>query len=142
MARILDALRQAENTRVRPEPLSVARPYEPELDTITADEEVPFIEVGASDRSIEASPSVLATPTPPTPVHETVRLVARERPGSNFAGVSFAPLPAEAIRLRPAYERFAPEIVAFHQPNHAVSEQYRILLAAIEAQLPEGAARV
>jgi Mrp family chromosome partitioning ATPase len=35
-------------------------------------------------------------------------------------------------------DRFAPELIAFHEPDHPVSEQYRALLAGIEAQLPAG----
>ena len=35
-----------------------------------------------------------------------------------------------------------PEFVAFHQPNHAVSVQYRSLIAEIATQLPGAKPRV
>jgi Mrp family chromosome partitioning ATPase len=37
---------------------------------------------------------------------------------------------------------FAPEVIAFHQPEHAISDQYRTLAEEMLAQLPHGAARV
>jgi Mrp family chromosome partitioning ATPase len=59
-----------------------------------------------------------------------------------YVGVAFCPLPAADPPVPPAYERFAPELVAFHQPGHAISEQYRSLLAGIEGQLLEGPSHV
>src|SRR5207302_4188833 len=38
----------------------------------------------------------------------------------------------------PARERFGRDLVAFHQPEHPLSEQYRGLLASLTAQLPGG----
>ena len=42
----------------------------------------------------------------------------------------------------PARDRFAPELIAYHQPDHPVSQQYRQLLSAITEHWPAGAARV
>jgi Mrp family chromosome partitioning ATPase len=50
--------------------------------------------------------------------------------------VVFLPLPGGG--LAPARDRFGRELVAFHQPEHALSEQYRALLTSLTAQLPAG----
>jgi Mrp family chromosome partitioning ATPase len=47
--------------------------------------------------------------------------------------ISFQPLP---LTYLPPRERFASDLVAYHQPEHPVSQQYRSLLAALLAQAP------
>lgn len=152
MARILETLRHGEARRARGEPGLAARAFEPapvEEAELAGDGEIPFIEVGGPHQGIEASPSVLAVPVPGRPTAAVVGKTAAEAPVvraqpalDGFARVTFHPLPAEPPATRPAYERFAPELVAFHQPEHPVSEQYRGLLAGIEAQLPAAGPRV
>ncbi len=56
--------------------------------------------------------------------------------------VAFRPLQPESVRLGPAQERFAPELVAFHQPEHTVSDHYRTLLGAISEQFTAGVPQV
>ena len=87
---------------------------------------MPFIEVGPH-RSMEASPSVLATtpeerpeagPTAPFPLTPDPRNVAfRAFPGDEYRGWQGS--------------RFAPEVVAYHAPGDPVSGRYRDLLAAL-----------
>jgi Mrp family chromosome partitioning ATPase len=102
--------------------------------------EVPFIEVGGPPSGVTASPKAFA-PTPVVPAPSSngaVRGGVSATVSGAFVQVSFRPLPAAPPPLRPACERFAPELVAFHQPEHPVSEQYRTLLAGLESQLQGG----
>jgi Mrp family chromosome partitioning ATPase len=79
---------------------------------------MPFIEVGPS-RSLEGSPDVLAfRPVPPVPA----------RPSSDTPRVvAFRPL----LKPLPTAPGIVPELIAFHEPGHAISTQYRELLGAI-----------
>ncbi len=128
MARLLEAMKHAETAlrppHAAPEPVRAAPPVPPSAANFDeGDASVPFIEVGPS-RFVEASPDVLARrPSPPPPVPASPD-VARS--------VSFRPLPAAAGV--PA--AIAPEVMAFHQPDHPVSGQYRELLGAVLAAVP------
>jgi Mrp family chromosome partitioning ATPase len=110
-------------------------------------EDAPFIEVGGPRAELDASPEVVAAsrraeePLSAGPAHARLYVVPAE-PGPGLAQVSFRPLPAAPTVLPPACDRFARELVAFHQPEHPVSEQHRTLLAGIESQLPAGQPRV
>jgi Mrp family chromosome partitioning ATPase len=130
MPRILEALSRTEPRLSAP---PVARPEPaPRSDAAetTAVEEIPYIEVGSGQ--MEASPVVLQAPGPRAPARETpspeaVRLV---RPTTEPVG--------PGIRLRPvtaatAGARLAPELIAFHQPDHHVSRQYRDLFDNLAA---------
>jgi Mrp family chromosome partitioning ATPase len=117
MGKLLDAL-----NRTGPTPAVVpAAPPPPAADEPPADDEpaagASFIEVGPR-RSIEASPDVLAAAPPP------------RAPAAPF-GVAFRPAP-------PSATPFAAALVAAHDPDHAVSGQYRRLLAAVCAAAPPG----
>ena len=112
MGRFLETLKQSAPRQTRQDgqarpAASAAVEWE-----ASSDEEIPFIEVGPH-KSMDASPSVLA---------------ARPAPA-----VALRPAPTE---VAPRGPRFAPEIVALHQPDHAVSGQYRELL---DAMAPAGA---
>jgi Mrp family chromosome partitioning ATPase len=122
---------------------------------VLEEEEIPFIEVGGGPHTMRASASVLAsveeTATQKNPPNgEERRVLARQDasvPATSGAeirlsGVTFYPLPSEVPALRPAPERFAPELVALHHPEHPVSDQYRSLVAHLEAQLPAGQSQV
>jgi Mrp family chromosome partitioning ATPase len=113
MGKFLESLR---HTTIRPSPTEapIHRNGAPaQVDEVEESvEEIPFIEVGPH-KSMEASASVLAT---------------RPRPSSPASAVTFHPSPAEAAPRRP---HFAPEIVAYHQPDHPISAQYRDLLTAL-----------
>lgn len=125
MGRILDALQQSTAPPCPP------GPDEPDLAPAEADALVPFIEVGGPRGAVEASPTVLAPPAAPSPA---VRRATGSPGGPR--GVCFEPLPAHLAPGRPPQERFAPDLVAFHSPEHPVSGQYRRLLDALLARLP------
>ncbi len=113
MGRMFDALKAVETTHDEavPEPrvLAMEPPsFLPEGEDEEGDR--PFIEVGPH-RSLEGSADVLAAP-PPAP-----RVVA------------FRAVP-------PAQSRISPDVLAFHQPGHSVSSQFRDLLNTIQAALP------
>jgi Mrp family chromosome partitioning ATPase len=121
MGRLLEALKRADPLPTPP----AALPAQPSAPA----EEVPYIEWGPH-KSMEASPSVLAAPgpgarPPRVPDETAVALVA--------------PPTGVAFRAAPAARRgaeLAPELIAFHDPQHAVSAQYRELLRALLAGRP------
>ncbi len=110
MGKFLETLKQAAPRRIREEDeVRTAAPANAVVaEDAPLDEEIPFIEVGPH-KSMEASASVLAVR--PAPAAVALR-------------------PAQAANS-PRLPHFAPEIVAHHQPDHAVSGQYRELLAAM-----------
>jgi Mrp family chromosome partitioning ATPase len=154
MARIREALRRADTMRDQPQECpSAPCPYPAEKSTFCAetDEEVPFIEIGGREAPVEASPSVLAVgqkirgvPNPAREVGEegSVRYARHYAPAAphspaavQLTGVSFKPFPVEFPLVQ---ARFAPELIALHQPDHPISEQYRVLAKNLEKQLPPG----
>jgi Mrp family chromosome partitioning ATPase len=98
-----------------------------------AEPEVPFIEVGPH-KSMEASASVLASrpaPPPETPAAPAPPMAAPVSPLMSVPlGVTFR---ATAGPRRP---RLGVDVIAYHRPEHPVSEQYRRLLAAMTAATP------
>jgi Mrp family chromosome partitioning ATPase len=132
MTRFLQAMRDAENGH-RPFPasdgpsLSVVTPPPPEIDSVDDEPPMPFIEVGPN-RSVEGSADVLAY----RPIAAAPAAPVAPPPESSRA-VSFRPLNAAAK----ASVGIAPEVIAFHDPGHAIAGQYRDLLASVL-----GAARV
>lgn len=99
---------------------------------------MPYIEVGGG--SMDASPDVLNA--------AGARPLSRPRPESDEAVrlVLHQPSPLEgpqvhlrAVAARATQERLPPELIAFHQPEHPLSEQYRTLAARI-APVDAGAA--
>jgi Mrp family chromosome partitioning ATPase len=81
-------------------------------------------------------------PTPPPPPSEP----EDEAPDDDDSGNP--PPGVIRIRFQPVHagrrpgRGFGPELIAFHQPEHAVSVQYRSLAAEIMAQLPGSGPRV
>jgi Mrp family chromosome partitioning ATPase len=134
MARMIEALKRAE-ARCAPCADGPPRP-EPEPAVATsaaeADGDMPYIEVGGKGKPVSASPEVLAA-GPPAQGMTSPAVLAVPGPLT----VAFRPLPGP----RPAC-RLAPELLAFHQPDHAVSKQYRALLDTLLAGEPAGAANV
>ncbi len=133
-------------TPVAKAPVEVVREHPPETATpITAladdlshdDNSVPFIEVGGPRGSKPLyGPLVADTPIPnPRPLRlEPLSAPAPaliELPANGT--VTFFPIP-EQQPLDPA--RVAAELVAFHRPDHAVSVQYRRVLAGLAGQHP------
>jgi Mrp family chromosome partitioning ATPase len=146
MGKMLETLNQKPAGRGAPEakpahlPVSAPRPDpEPEPDLPSA---MSFIEVGGKLAPLDASPDVLATAPPGRtrlhPPHaergpRLRKLAARSDDGRT---VRFRPVTGGTARPRP---RFAPELVAFHRPEHALSCQYQSLAEEMLAQLPAGA---
>jgi Mrp family chromosome partitioning ATPase len=126
MGRILEVLKQAETRRLS---AKEPTPEQPDPASEEAAEEIPFIEVGPR-RHVEASPSVLASPSIPPRV--------RESGPPEDAPVIMAPLPVWpavsgplTVTFRPLPARLAPELIAYHDPSSAASGQYRDLLSAL-----------
>lgn len=137
MARMFEALQQMEPGRrppvaaSSPAPTGVAAAQVPQ-----AVEEVPFIEVGGA--RIEASPTVLACkgphadtranppiiPLPSARATATVE-IAETNGAATAASITFHPL---ADVTAPAQNRLASELIAYHQPEHPLSHQYRSVL--------------
>jgi len=132
MGKVLDALRQAQARR------NQAGKDAPGLQAVWPEEELlregemPFIEVGGPRAPAEV-PAILPSRVPPPAVPPP--------PGPSLMTVLFRPLPLEPGAL-PGPARFAPELVAYHQPDHAVSGQYRDLAGGVLAALPGERARV
>jgi Mrp family chromosome partitioning ATPase len=107
-------------------------------------EEVPYIEIGPS-RTVEGSRLVLAQPVGPQlrivpgppqnvpPVFEPLAPAARQ----TAVQISFRPLGPGMVLLSPA-RRLAPDLIAFHQPDHPASEQYRQIAASLRRDLTPG----
>jgi Mrp family chromosome partitioning ATPase len=146
MGKMLETLNQKPAGRGAPEakpallPVSAPRPDpEPEPDLPSA---MSFIEVGGKLAPLDASPDVLATAPPGRtrlhPPHaergpRLRKLAARPDDGRT---VRFRPVTGGTARPRP---RFAPELVAFHRPDHALSGQYQTLAEQMLAPLPADA---
>jgi Mrp family chromosome partitioning ATPase len=148
MGKVLDVLRQAE---AKCDGAAVAPPAgEPAKDDLVSDfggEDVPFIEVGPA-RSLEGSAAVLAlrpsrlriAPQPPAdagPILDTSPASAVAGP----VGVCLRPLP-DGLTLLPPGQRFAPELIAFHQPEHPAVAEYRQLARVLLDGTVPGPARV
>src|SRR5262245_58390860 len=109
-----------------------------------SEEEVPVIEVGGPCKTMEASPQVLAAradlglKSPAGSAGSSLHFVARP-PASETpappAAVVFRPLPTEPAPRTPAARRLAPELIAFHQAEHPVSEEYRAMVDSMAGQL-------
>jgi Mrp family chromosome partitioning ATPase len=160
MAKIRDLLKLADSRHDdRHATLPLPRAFTPAIspepdDELSSPEETPFIEVGGKNEPLQASAGVLSVPvnrSVPESSSSGRPASAQERldPPSSLkkaitqrASFTFLPLPAEPPPLQPPTRRFVPELVAFHQPEDPLSQQYRQLLAAIEAQLPSGQTHV
>lgn len=132
MARVLEVLRQTDARHDWPAPpVAAPRPFRPDAESVPAEEtDVPFIEVGGP-----------RTPPPPAPPAQAPE-VAPAPAATGFLQVQFQPLPAVLAPSAPAPARIAPEVVAFHQPAHRVSEQYRRILCELGAQAVADAPQV
>ena len=122
MGRMLEALRQAGTGETQAEaPPAEVRPLQV-VSAESPDEDMPYIEVGAKGRAVEGSPDVLAAPA--------VRMAPARTPALAPPGplsVAFQPC---RVAATPA-PRLAAEVIAYHQPDHEVSKQYRALLGQV-----------
>jgi Mrp family chromosome partitioning ATPase len=109
--------------------------------TLREPEEVPYIEVG-SGKKVEGSSQVMAVKQPhqallqpphhqpPHPPTEKILAAAQKTlvlADAKPLGVVFEPWPALVVPSR----GIAPEVITFHQPHHAISQQYAALLGKI-----------
>lgn len=103
--------------------------------TLREPEEVPYIEVG-SGKKVEGSSQVMAVKHAPQAAFQPPHIAAEK----NMAAKNGA-LAAEAPAVNVVFEAWptmlvasrgiAPEVIAFHQPNHPASQQYAALLGKI-----------
>jgi Mrp family chromosome partitioning ATPase len=133
MGRILQALKNPDgrcgNVNGAPHALHHPAPTEMEAASQESSATVPFIEVGPQ-RSMEGSPEVLSVQTP-------------------FVGPRLVAQPPEAKeerseQLLPGIRgpRFGAELITYHRPEHAVSQQYNRLIQPLLAPAVEGQRRV
>lgn len=117
------------------EPADPPEPREPA-------ENVPYVEVGGPDGVVSsippAAPRIRALPLPEP---ETVRIAAEDpAPEANVLSVAFHRFPKTNLRLMPS--GVAPDVVAFHFPDHPVSVEYRAVRDEIRRQFEESGPRV
>jgi Mrp family chromosome partitioning ATPase len=141
MGRILEALTLPDTQEA-----SAAEPAAPDLHCVCqtdapaeeaeTSEEVPYIEVGPR-KSMEASASVLATSPPPHYGGGSPAIHATPPPPNGEGSSAVHPNP-------PLYggSPLAPELLAYHRPEHAVSQQYCRLLDPLLALAPNGRTQV
>jgi Mrp family chromosome partitioning ATPase len=104
--------------------------------TLREPEEVPYIEVG-SGKKVEGSSQVMAVKHPPQPSIQpphapTEKGLAVTQPNLHLLettpmAVVFEPWPAMLVPSR----GIAPEVIAFHSPDHAITQQYATLFGRI-----------
>lgn len=149
MGRMLETMKLGEGRRA---PLSILKPLAaaPVQDCVVdweIGEEVPYVEVGGPNKKVELSPALLQHPAQivPQPPH-----VAPEPPSAEVGGAYLTeikpmtasleawPVPAPAMAPLPIHA----DVVAYHQPDHPVSQQYASLLDSICGTLEMDAANV
>jgi Mrp family chromosome partitioning ATPase len=123
-----------------------------------AAEAVPFVEVGGPDGVVASvgkpAPPAVKPPVKPTPLRETVipppapkpRPVTHAEPtppvtDSRILSVTFHPIPKAGLRLM-QQTGVAPEVVAYHFPDHPVSGEYRTVRDQIVRQFDEPGPKV
>src|SRR5260370_13279389 len=108
---------------------------------------------GRADAPLPVRPCGPGPPPPKAPPKEQrpfIGLAGPRRPAPPTAPpppsapklmtVAFRPLPAEHA-LGHGLCAFAPELIAYHQPHHSISGQYRALVDGLQAALPAEQAR-
>jgi Mrp family chromosome partitioning ATPase len=137
MGRMLDTLKRRNGNLASPQDGSVPMTDDP----APVAEEPSFIEVGGKQTPIEGSPDVLACPAPMAPGKPFVpQLITPPATPPEPAGLTvlFRPTTAEPA---PARTRFAPELIAFHRPDHPLGKQYQHLAVSLISPLPAGRCR-
>lgn len=127
MARIMDALKGMEPPTVsREEMASESNQASAPIKIHNGEEEFPFIEVGAAEGAIEASPDVLQQPVKKQPESEPhLVLMENEEPVGTVSpgGVDYralrSPFPGGG-----AVDGLAAELLVYHNPQHPISKQY------------------
>ncbi len=122
MGRTLEALKQATTRRDPLARVPQATKDTPPLQAVWPEDvaqetDLPFVEVGGPRATPQAPPATAPLVVSPVPLAPD---------GPRLMTVQFRPLPFEPA-TRPSRSRFALELVAYHQPDHAISGQYREL---------------
>jgi Mrp family chromosome partitioning ATPase len=141
MSRMLETLNQV-SLQVPPPPVGAPASVPIEMRSEADDDDsIPYIEVGGPRSTIDASPQVLACPVPARSLPLTPPPAPPPVVGPTKT-VQFRPLVRTTQPPELTVRRMAPELIAFHQPDHAVSIEYRTLLADLLRQVPGGRAAV
>ena len=145
MGRMLDTLKQGEGRRV---PIAISKPAgdAPVLDCVTdweIAEEVPFVEVGGPNKKVELSPGLMKHAAQASPSAFGGPHLPREKPS-----VASKPLAVNLTPTKPMAAAFEPwpgatptplgisaEIIAYHQPDHAATKEYALLLQTLRGGL-------
>lgn len=149
MGRMLETFKLGEGRRT---PLALSKPADaaPAQDCVVDWEigaEVPFVEVGGPNKKMEVSSGLIQHPPQTTPQAphlplETAPAVLQpslvKLTEAKPMTAAFEPWPGVA----PAPALISPEIIAFHQPDHAASKEYAVLLNSLRGNLKAEAASV
>jgi len=122
MGRIYQAL--AHSRTASSELITPLKVLDESVDDPFLDDEAPYIEVGGP----VATGSMLTT----------------KKPGKakRTFGIAFRAVPTISSKLAPASSRLIDELIAFHDPAHEISAEYRFLGVEIAAQLAGMSSRV
>jgi len=147
MGRMLDTLKFGEGRRA---PLATSTPAAPApgADCVVEwemGEEVPFVEVGGPNKKVELSPGLMRHPAqpaqPPHVIVEAPIAAAKAKvvqlTSAQPMSVAFEAWPAEKVG-----QSISEEVIAYHQPDHAASKEYALLLDAILANAKSSGAKV
>jgi hypothetical protein len=148
MGRMADIWKSTERGPATPLPVTGALlTLEPAIaPEMTDDDDIPFIEVGGpkpvmkhlepiapkTPNAVQRSDDSKENPSRPAVIERRLREEVNRAIVPTFMTVRFESVRGSLIAGR----GFGPELVAFHQPDHAVSVQYRSLMAEIVTQLP------
>jgi Mrp family chromosome partitioning ATPase len=127
---MLEVFAKTDVVRDRPADRDLAAIAKPNLQPAD-DETIPYVEVGervaksrpASVVVLPASVANAAPPPAPAEAHDPA-----------WFGVRFQPLAFEPL-TGPIGNRFARDLIAYHEPSHAISDQYRILQNEVARQV-------
>lgn len=143
MGRMTDLWKAGTTVEPRVPALEVIPAPDPDADWFGGVESVPFIEVGGgAEPTLKIAPATEDLPAVPPPAMAAAP--RKETPASE------QPLPPGVftVRFRPVVagmlpgRGFGPELISLHEPEHPISEQYRLLLAELALQVTGGPPRV
>jgi Mrp family chromosome partitioning ATPase len=143
MGRMLESFKRNDGPRPASSSQAGAKPHADDcvLEWALGDEQAPFIEVGGPGKLMEGSADVMAAqhppqakqpPHPPTEQAFVKSTLLVQLSEAKPLTVAFEPWTGLAVNS----SGIAPEIIAFHQPGHAISKQYTELWNAMMASLP------
>ena len=148
MGRMLETLKMGDARRAL---LTVSKPADeaPVQDCVTdweIAEEVPYVEVGGPQKRVELSPGLMkhAAQAASQPPHLAVEAApAAPKP----MAVTLSEVPATTVAFEPWHDAappaaISPEIVAYHQRDHAASLEYQAILEALRGPLNGDAPQV